>query len=269
VSTPADDDERPAAPTSPAATDVEFHLAELGLPRWYELLVLGAAGLTVPAATVQFFVDEQPLETIAHVVNFVTWLVFASAIARRAAGSGSPRAWLRAHPLDVVVAVFSLPLFPYPMQLLRGIWILGLVRATGLQRRIFSGASIKYAVSLVLLTVLGGGSLFSALEPHTDVGVGVYWAMTTVTTVGYGDVAPTTEATRVLAVLVMSIGILSLGFLTAAASERFMRSMRAGQAAPPEPVAAAAPAVLVRLDEIAARLDRIEARLAGPPDRPA
>lgn len=249
--------------------DVEFHLADLGLPRWYEVLVLGAAALTVPAATVQFFVDSQPLETIAHVVNFLTWIVFASAIARRASDSGDARGWLRGHPLDVVVAVFSLPLFPYPMQLLRGVWILGLVRATGLQRRIFSGASIKYAVSIVLLTVLGGGSLFAALEPHTDVGTGVYWAMTTVTTVGYGDVTPSNEAGRVLAVLVMSVGILSLGFLTAAASERFMRSVRAREAEAQAQEPADAPAVLARLDEIAARLDRIETRLADRPDGPA
>lgn len=51
------------------------------------------------------------------------------------------------------------------------------------------------------LDVLGG--LAFALVEHLPVGLGLYWAVTTATTTGYGDVTPHTPAGHVIAVAVM------------------------------------------------------------------
>lgn len=56
---------------------------------------------------------------------------------------------------------------------------------------------------------------------------GVWWAMTTVTTVGYGDIVPQTNGGRVIAIVVMVVGIGFIALLTAAAAERFLRSEQA------------------------------------------
>jgi voltage-gated potassium channel len=56
-------------------------------------------------------------------------------------------------------------------------------------------------VSAVVLDFIG--ALCFAAAEHLSVGDGLYWAVTTATTVGYGDVTPHSGAAKVVAVLVM------------------------------------------------------------------
>jgi len=57
-------------------------------------------------------------------------------------------------------------------------------------------------LGLAALAVLGGGGLF-ALTEHVSFTTGVYWAVVTASTVGYGDVTPHNTAGRVVAVIVI------------------------------------------------------------------
>jgi voltage-gated potassium channel len=79
--------------------------------------------------------------------------------------------------------------------------------------------------------------------------------VTTVTTVGYGDVPVTTDAGRVIAMAILIAGIGFVAMLTATAAERFV----VRDVAQSDHDASAAHAeVLARLDEIATRLARLE-----------
>lgn len=62
--------------------------------------------------------------------------------------------------------------------------------------------NIGFLLLAALGCVLGGGGAFAATQ-HQPFSTGVYWAVTTATTVGYGDVTPHSGAGRVIAVLVM------------------------------------------------------------------
>lgn len=62
------------------------------------------------------------------------------------------------------------------------------------------GALVTLGVALALDAA--GGIVFAAVE-HLPVGVGLYWAVTTATTTGYGDITPRTTAGHAIAVLVM------------------------------------------------------------------
>ena len=64
----------------------------------------------------------------------------------------------------------------------------------------------------VLIMVISLGTLMYMVEgnipdtPFTDIPTSIYWAVVTMTTVGYGDIAPITHAGRILSALVMLLG---------------------------------------------------------------
>jgi voltage-gated potassium channel len=99
---------------------------------------------------------------------------------------------------------------------------------------------------LTLIAVLGGGAAFAHFEKDQDLsaGDGVWWAITTVTTVGYGTPEVTTDGGRIIAICLMVTGVCFVAVLTAAAAERFVRPRReeegrieeaGGEAQPPVP----------------------------------
>lgn len=63
-----------------------------------------------------------------------------------------------------------------------------------------------------------------AHQPHHHLTLtdGIWWALTTVTTVGYGDIYPRTSIGRIIAGVVMLSGIGFVALLTAAAAQRFI-----------------------------------------------
>ena len=69
-------------------------------------------------------------------------------------------------------------------------------------------------VILLILLALFSGFLFSVYEGHS-LGQSLYWALVTMTTVGYGDVYPTTAGSKVVSVFLACSGILLYGYLGA------------------------------------------------------
>ncbi len=68
---------------------------------------------------------------------------------------------------------------------------------------------------VTLFVILVGGSLMALFEPGVSFGSGIWWTVVTLTTVGYGDISPTTSEGRILAVIIMFFGIGLLGALSA------------------------------------------------------
>jgi len=133
--------------------------------------------------------------------------------------------WVREHPLEVAIVILTPPFLPASMQAARVFRLLRLLRHLRLGvlvRQFRSTEGVRDAAVLAAMTVLGGGAAYAAVEKsqHLSAWDGVWWAIVTVTTVGYGD----TFRQRIIAIVVMFVGIGFIAVLTAAAAERFLRA---------------------------------------------
>lgn len=119
------------------------------------------------------------------------------------------------------------------------------------------------AVVTILVTLVSGVAMWLVdREEFPNIWLGLWWAVQTVTTVGYGDVTPTSPAGRVIAAVIMVSGIGFLTVVTATISAIFIESARRRLQVESEG------RVHERLDGIAERLERIERALektSGPP----
>ena len=186
--------------------------------------LLIAAVLTVPTTVVEESHVGKPWSQVATGANWVIWLMFLGEIAIMLAVVPSKRTWLRHHPLEVAIVVLTPPALltaVQPIRLLRLLRVLRLFRLAPLVRRAFSMEGLRYAATLAFLTAIAGGAAFAAVE-NISVGDGIYWAVTTMSTVGYGDVTPKTTEGKVVAVVVMMIGIGTAALLIGAVAQQFV-----------------------------------------------
>ena len=133
-----------------------------------------------------------------------------------------------------------------------------------LQRKPLTARRASWIIASVTvsMTVIAGVLIhFTDGKTFPNVGDGMWWAVQTVTTVGYGDLVPASTLGRLIAALVMLGGLSFLAVITAAIASEFVESARGRVEAP------GSDAVSAKLDQIGARLEAIEAGLknAGGP----
>jgi voltage-gated potassium channel len=195
--------------------------------RWqrrFNIPVIVAALATVPLLLLEQSQHGEPLQTILTVSDWIIWGVFALELAVMLAIAPSVWGYMRAHPLRVSVVVLTVPLWSRALQSLRVLRLLQLVRLARigpLVRRMFTLDGIRYAAVLSGVVLLGGAEAFAAAE-KVSLGTGIYWALQTMTTVGYGDVPPKTPLGRVIACILMIVGIGFFALITGAVAQRFL-----------------------------------------------
>jgi voltage-gated potassium channel len=125
-------------------------------------------------------------------------------------------------------------------------------------------ASTTIVLATAAVVVLSGVLMrFVDHKEYADVWVGMWWAMQTVTTVGYGDVTPAAVSGRIVATIVMLQGIAFLAIVTAAITSTFVaRATKAFQADRDEQMTELRQ-LDARFDELDRKLDRLEAALRG------
>jgi len=91
---------------------------------------------------------------------------------------------------------------------------------------------LLYVGVTTLLIVLGSAAALQVVEPQTVRGGyldGVWWAVVTASTVGYGDIEPSTMWGRGIAIVLMSAGIGLISTFSASVTSHFVGQQEAGE----------------------------------------
>ncbi len=130
--------------------------------------------------------------------------------------------------------------------------------------------TLGLASTFLVLAVLGAVLMWLVDSKNfSSFGLAAWWALQTVTTVGYGDVVPTTAVGKLVGAIEMVVGVSFIAFLTATVTST---AIERGAAEKQEAALKAATENTQRIidalgttatavTELNARLDRIEARL--------
>jgi len=234
--------------------------------KFFQVPIFVAALLVIPVIVIEQTHVGHGVKTFGDVLNWAIWVAFATELVVMLAVVPDRMRWLRMHPLEAAIVLLTAPLLPASLQALRMFRLLRVLRLTVLvkeYRRLFTMEGVQGAAVIAAVSAFGGGAIFSEVEKGYSVWDGVWWAITTMTTVGYGDLSPHTTAGRLVGVALMFIGIGFVALLTGAIAQRFLspqihESVEAAEAEVAADVGDIRAELVRELRGISARLQELE-----------
>jgi voltage-gated potassium channel len=207
-------------------------------------------------------VDLSPAtESAILALDYVIWAVFATEYAIKLFLAPNRRRFVAHHIPDLIIVVVpmlrqlrvlrSLRLLRLlRLALLAGFAAKGVREAGGILRHrglnwVLLIVAVLNLVAAAMVLEFERGSPAANIDSYPDA---LWWAVTTITTVGYGDRFPMSPAGRGVAVVLMIAGIARFGVITATIAAYFVEQKSEQD-------------VAGRLDQVMERLDRIEAQL--------
>lgn len=219
------------------------------LARWkrlteWPLSVLAAAFLIAYACEVIGNLSGKASLVADTTMNLI-WVLFLADYVVSLTLAKPRRRWFVTHLHELVIV--AVPMLR-PLRLLRLLSVVLMLHRGSIWA--FRGRVGLYVVSTTVLLVLVAGLAVLDAEQNAprsnihNIGDALWWAFTTITTVGYGDHYPVTLAGRLVAVGLMATGVALLGTVTALLAQWFVEQVnQAKEAAEREIVAVAEEAV--------------------------
>lgn len=212
----------------------------------------GLAVVFLAAYAWQVLDPESGFHAALEVVLTATWVLFGLDYVVRIALARRKWRFVGTHLLDLVILL--LPMF----RQLRALRVITVISVLNRQLRgDLRGQVGVYVVATVAL--IGFVSSLAVLDAErtapdssiTTFGDAVWWTLTTISTVGYGDRYPVTVEGRIVAASLMVAGIALLGVVTASIASWFVENLRRSGAETAQEMA-----------EVSTDVDRIEAQMA-------
>ena len=206
----------------------EVMLPVLALFSLFTLVALGAA---------YFHPERQPV--FIFVADHLIWTIFAADFCVRLCFAKSFRDFIATHISEfvAVLPIFPLIMLNYAFELLKledtSSLLIQLVffikflaylgRAYTTQSRFFKTNLLHYTGGVTMVSIVVAALLFSNFE-HISYGDAIWFSFVTVSTTGYGDIVPHTEAGRVVSVFLMVIGVACISSFTSILAGRIMNN---------------------------------------------
>src|SRR5918998_1425786 len=187
--------------------------------------------LVIPALILDFSDVGGLARTLSNVLNWFIygWFVFEFAFMIYLAPSD--REYFKNNKLDLFVLLTTIPILPGAFQAL---WVLRLLRLIDvlpvILGRFGNVTLLPYAIVLAFIAVFGGGVGFAHFESISLLD-GMYWANTTVNTVGYRDVSAQTNEGKILSMVIQWTGNVILALLSGGVAAAAQRALLGAQAA--------------------------------------
>lgn len=201
----------------------------------------------------------------AELVIDAVWVLFGVDYLVRLALASSRSRWFLHHLPDL--AVIALPILR-PLRLLRLVTLVGIMQrsaGTALRGRItlYTAGSAALLISTSALATLDA----ERHEPGSSIrsfGQALWWALTTITTIGYGDTVPASTQGRFIAALLMIGGVALIGVVTATLASWIVSLVEEENAEQEAATQAQVAALQQQVSELSERIDRLlEERESG------
>lgn len=188
---------------------------------WVMIVV---ALLTIPVLYLEELATVRPARILGSAIEVFILLAFTLELGWMLRVTNQRLAYLGRNWLSVLVVVFTIAGLAgfntewVTLIRLARVAVVGvlLVRAMAASRRLFRKGGLPYVLVFAFVVVLLSGFGFYWLEPTVhSYGEGLWLAIVTGSTIGYGDFVPTTTAARIFAVLIVVMGVATMSLVTA------------------------------------------------------
>lgn len=196
--------------------------------RW---AVLPALCATIPAFYAELLGEDG--SALAGAAYALAAAVLAAALAHVARNCNDARAHVRANLTDVVLTCGLLASAALPPSSVAAVWLwvrlavalLTLPRLVWMLRPMLARGSVLHLLLVAALVLMLCGVGYWWLEPTTPtLAQGLWLAFVTAATVGYGDVVPTTVASKIFSFFVVLLGFGVLSVVMAAIAAHWVES---------------------------------------------
>ena len=163
-------------------------------------------------------------------LDWFIWIIFVLDYFVRLIRSENKWTYIKQHPLELIAIIPFDSLFRAAriVRIFRIIRLIGigsrytkpmytLLRTNGLDKVLMVAAILLFLIPIPVVLVE------PSIHTFTDA---LWWAIVTTTTVGYGDISPETPIGRVLAIILMLVGIGIIGTFTSAITSFFNNSTK-------------------------------------------
>lgn len=245
---------RVIAPSASAFADSRYTRLE----KTFEWPMAILAIAVIPVLLIEDRALSESWRRAAVAANWIIWLAFVAEFLIKLALVPNRGAYVRRSWLELTLIAVAPPFgVPDSLQSARALRVLRLLRAgvvagVGLRRLrdILRHRGFVYVLAVGLIAVSLGAFGIYVLERGLTVetlGDAYWWAIVTVTTVGYGDVSPKTGEGRIIATLLMLVGIGVISVFTATLASFFLSSHEPNEN---ERIEARLSAIEAKLDEL-------------------